>query len=249
MARWAAPYLRGGVLALIAGAAALPILHSGEARAAGTAYAVDTAETTEPGGCKIESWISLASNRDFFGAVNPACGVELFAQFEFSMQVNRARSDGEWSTGIAPKAKMKLVPTAIGSWGWAATVTTSHDVITGENTSVQFALPGTLRLSEIARININPGVLFDRTTGRQYFTYGLGLDLRTSDNVWTLTTEAFGQIGSAGDEGSLTRPRFQVGVRWRPIDRFSVDMIYGRNITGENANWITVGTTIRFPPR
>ena len=25
------------------------------------------------------------------------------------------------------------------------------------------------------------------------------------------------------------------------------DLIYGRNITGENANWITLGTTIRFP--
>jgi hypothetical protein len=22
---------------------------------------------------------------------------------------------------------------------------------------------------------------------------------------------------------------------------------YGRNITGENANWITLGTTVRFP--
>jgi len=35
-----------------------------------------------------------------------------------------------------------------------------------------------------------------------------------------------------------------------PADEiFSVDIIYGRNITGENANWITIGTTIRFPCR
>jgi nucleoid-associated protein YgaU len=59
----------------------------------------------------------------------------------------------------------------------------------------------------------------------------------------------FGQVGSAFEEGHLTTPRYQVGVRWRPIDQFSVDVIYGRNITGENANWITVGTTIRFPPK
>jgi hypothetical protein len=26
-----------------------------------------------------------------------------------------------------------------------------------------------------------------------------------------------------------------------------MDVIYGRNILGENANWITVGTSIRFP--
>jgi hypothetical protein len=25
-------------------------------------------------------------------------------------------------------------------------------------------------------------------------------------------------------------------------------VIYGRNIQGENANWLTIGTTIRFPP-
>ena len=29
--------------------------------------------------------------------------------------------------------------------------------------------------------------------------------------------------------------------------KHQVDVIYGRNITGENANWITLGTTIRFP--
>jgi hypothetical protein len=36
-------------------------------------------------------------------------------------------------------------------------------------------------------------------------------------------------------------------VRYRPNEIFSVDLIYGRNIMGENANWITIGTTIRFP--
>jgi hypothetical protein len=36
-------------------------------------------------------------------------------------------------------------------------------------------------------------------------------------------------------------------LRWRPIDRFSMDVILGRNITGENANWITLATSIRFP--
>ena len=165
------------------------------------------------------------------------------------MQVNRTRSDGDWSTGITPKAKMKLVPTAIGSWGWAATVTPSYDAISGNNTSVAFALPGTLRVSETVRINLNAGMLWDRVMDRRYATYGLGLDVRTSDNVWTLTTEVFGQLGTALADSAATQPRFQVGVRWRPIDEFSIDVIYGRNITGEDSNWITVGTTVRFPPR
>jgi hypothetical protein len=27
-----------------------------------------------------------------------------------------------------------------------------------------------------------------------------------------------------------------------------MDLILGRNITGENANWITLATSLRFPP-
>jgi hypothetical protein len=45
----------------------------------------------------------------------------------------------------------------------------------------------------------------------------------------------------------VVRPRFQTGVRYRPDEIVSVDLIYGHNINGENANWITLGTTIRFP--
>src|SRR5438105_3660730 len=65
-------------------------------------------------------------------------------------------------------------------------------------------------------------------------------------NVWTLTAEVFGLLGRA-ETAPETQPRLQAGLRWRPIDRFSMDFIYGRNITGENANWITIATSIRFP--
>jgi hypothetical protein len=61
----------------------------------------------------------------------------------------------------------------------------------------------------------------------------------------TFTAEVFGQSGAA-EESSVIRPRFQAGLRWRPIDEFSIDVIYGRNIAGENANWITIDTVIRF---
>ena len=44
----------------------------------------------------------------------------------------------------------------------------------------------------------------------------------------------------------MTQPRFQAGIRWRPIDAVSFDIIYGRNLTGENANWLTLVSTVRF---
>jgi hypothetical protein len=137
---------------LLFGVAATSAL-SEKARAAGAAYVVDTADVSEPGACKVESWISTASNHDFFAATTPTC---------------------------------------------------------------------------------------------HYATYGAGVDWRTPDNVWTLTAEVFGQLGARQDAIGVTEPRFQVGLRWRPIDDFNVDLIYGRNIYGENANWITLATVVRF---
>jgi hypothetical protein len=101
----------------------------------------------------------------------------------------------------------------------------------------------------VVRVNLNAGWLWDRIADRHYLTYGAGVDWRTPDNVWTLTAEVFGQLGNIPEDTArtLVQPRFQLGLRWRPIDRFSMDVIYGRNITGENANWITLATSIRFP--
>ena len=86
------------------------------------------------------------------------------------------------------------------------------------------------------------------SVGAIYFSYGIGVDWRTPDNVWTLTAEVFGQTGAAAEIASVAQPRFQTGLRWRPIDRWNVDLIYGRNIQGENAHWITLATIVRFPP-
>jgi hypothetical protein len=223
------------------------IFISTDAWSAGAAYAVDTAEVSEVGACKVESWVSSASNHDFFAAIAPACVVRLFRPVEVSVQLNRARSDDEWSTGATPKLKANLLPSGIGQWGLAFAAGGSFDLITRENTGAFAYVPATLRLSEVVRINVNAGWQLDRTIDRHYFTYGAGFDWRTRDNVWTLTGEVFGQAGVA-ETSSLVQPRFQVGLRYRPVDRFNIDLIYGRNITGENSNWITLATAIRFSP-
>ena len=95
------------------------------------------------------------------------------------------------------------------------------------------------------RINLNGGWLWDRMADRHYFTYGAGFD-------WKFTDTCSGPSKRSGRPARRTmpgaiRPRFQTGMRYRPNEIFSVDLIYGHNITGENANWITLGTTIRFP--
>src|SRR5712664_4051534 len=232
-------------IAFVAMAAISAGLTAGEAQAANGAYAVDSADISEVGSCKVESWLSTATNTDFSAVANPSCVVNPFKPVELSLLANRSRNEGDLSTTIAPKAKTNFVPTGIGRFGVAAYAGGSFDALTGENLTAFAVVPATYRFSETMLINLNGGWLWDRTVDRHYLLYGVGFDWKFTDLLqWTI--EAFGQAG-ASDVPSVVRPRFQTGVRYRPNEIFSVDVIYGRNIMGENANWITIGTTIRFP--
>jgi len=232
---------------ITAAIAALVALATPDARAANGAYAVDAADISEVGSCKVESWMSAATNTDFAAVANPSCVVDPFRPIELSLQTIRSRSDGDWSTTIAPKAKTNFIPTGIGRWGLSAYGGGSFDAATGEALTAFAVIPATFRLSETMRVNLNGGWLWDRTVDRHYLTYGIGFDWKFTDTLqWTI--EAYGQAG-ASEVASAVQPRFQTGVRYRPNEIFSVDVIYGHNITGENANWITIGTTIRFPCR
>ena len=161
------------------------------------------------------------------------------------MFTSRARSDGEWSNTIQPKAKTNIVPDRHRQgrlFNLRRRLLRRPD--RGKPTAFA-VIPATYRLSETMRINVNGGWLWDRSVDRHYLLYGIGFDWKFTETLqWTI--EAFGQAGQS-DTPSVVQPRFQTGVRYRPSEIFSVDLIYGRNITGENANWITLGTTIRFP--
>src|SRR6478609_2448845 len=98
-------------------AAAAVSLLANAARAANGAYAVDAADISEVGSCKVESWISAATNTDFSAVANPSCAVNIFRPVELSLQTVRSRSNGEWSTTIAPKAKWNFIPTGVGRFG------------------------------------------------------------------------------------------------------------------------------------
>jgi len=217
----------------------------GIARAANGAYAVDAADISEVGSCKIESWLQAATNTDFSAVANPSCAVNIVRPVELSLQSVRSHSDGDWSNSIAPKAKWNIAPTGIGRLGYSFYAGGSFDALSGENLTAFAVVPATYRLSENMRINVNAGWLWDRTVDRHYLTYGVGFDWKFTEVLqWTI--EAFGQAGAA-DTPNVVRPRFQTGVRYRPNEIFSVDLIYGHNIMGENASWITIGTTFRFP--
>src|SRR4029453_8665525 len=98
----------GHITAAVA-AGILAWLPAGAARAANGAYAVDAADIGEAGSCKVESWLSSGSNTDFMAVPNPSCVVNPFQPVELSAFTSHARSDGEWSTTIQPKAKTNIV--------------------------------------------------------------------------------------------------------------------------------------------
>lgn len=214
--------------------------------AAGTAYNVDTSEVAE--GCKLEAWSSFAKNRDLLAAFSGACGLNLYNPTELAMQFDRSRSDSDWASAITPKVKIKLKESDIGVFGLAVSTFGTFDAATGENTSFTFLVPSTIRLSSQARVNFNLGYMRDRLLQRDFFAYGAGIDIRTQQNNWIATAEVFGYAGNIDDTTarSVARPRAQLGLRWRPIDAWSADILYGRNLNGENSHWITFATAYRF---
>src|SRR2546429_1658941 len=142
---------------LVATAAISSLLAAGDARAANGAYAVDAADISELGSCKVESWMSAATNADFSAVANPSCVVDIFKPVELSLLTNRVRSEGDWSTTVAPKAKTNLVPTGIGKFGFSLYAGGSFDALTGEGFTAFAVVPATYRLSETMRINPNGG--------------------------------------------------------------------------------------------
>ena len=229
--------------------AAAPLFVPERARAAGSAYQVDTGLISSPGSCKVDSWASFAGNGDVFAAATPACVFDLGKAVEFSSQFSRFRSGGEWTTAAAPKVKTNIVPGgAIGEWSVAVSASAAYDATARELAGFALTVPATLRLTDNARINVNAAYLRGLSPGRDLFGDGVGVDVRTSDNVWTVTGEVFGALGAGREDdarGEL-RPRFQLGLRYRPVDEFNIDLIYGRNLLGESSNWITLATTVRF---
>jgi hypothetical protein len=226
---------------LVAGVVLLPA----HAIAAGGAFVVDDVEIGKPGDCKVESSASFASNHDFLGVVSPACVVNLGRPVELGFSLARSRSDGEWGTALVLKGKTNISPVGPGSLGLAISGATAFDLLTGENSASQVNIPVTFQIIEQFKINLNAGWLYERQENLHWFTYGAGFEWSLVKPV-TLIGEVFGLVGQRVEPSARTDPRGQIGLRFTPVDNLDIDVIYGRNIAGENAHWGTVGVNLRF---
>ncbi len=209
------------------------------AYAAGGAYAVDDAAIGNVGECQIESWVAAASNGNVVGVTQPACVVKLGVPVEFTTTLQGVRIDGEWATLGGLQIKFILLPMDPNNFAIALVLNTLQDVTKGTNVTFVNA-PVTLKVRDDFRFNLNSGWLHDSIHDTNHFTWGAGFewDFRKQ---WTAIAEIYGQTGH------LSSPRAQAGLRFAPTKDVDLDLIYGHNIAGENASWITAGLTVRFP--
>jgi hypothetical protein len=143
---------------------------------------------------------------------------------------------------------MNLLPVETGRVGLAIAGGLDIDLVTGENTGVFTFVPVTIPLSDAVRFNLNAGWLYERPDDLHWLTWGASVEW-TFAKAATLIAEVFGQAGHDVLPASVRNPRFQAGVRFLALDNVDIDVIYGRNITGEDANWITLGLNVRFDAR
>jgi hypothetical protein len=215
-----------------------------EARAANGAVAVDDTDIDPVGICKVDSWASFADNRDRFGFVSPGCVFNFGVPTDLTFGLARARSDGEW--GSAATVKVRTLRMESGKASILFSAAAAYDITNGELSDVLINIPVTFEVLENFKINLNAGWLHNRPSDLHWATWGAGFDWSVNDRI-SIIGEAFGLVGDRDPDRPHARdPRAQLALRFKPNENLDFDVIYGRNIYGESAHWITVGMNVRF---
>ena len=143
---------------------------------------------------------------------------------------------------LVTKGKVNLIPVEPNKVGLALIAGTAFDLVNRALDAGFVTVPLTWQLHEQFRVNLNAGWLWERSADLHVAAWGAGFEWNFVKPL-TLIGEVFGFAGGPNPD-----PRFQVGLRYTPLEAFDIDVIYGRNLIGEQANWITVGLNVRFNP-
>jgi hypothetical protein len=217
----------------------IPVPKAGAARLGGP-YFVDDAEIGKVGSCEVESWNSSAGNGDRISVFSPACVVNFGAPVELGTNLVDARSDGNGISTISLTAKTVPIPIGPSGFGLALSGAVVYDPFQHAASGAIFTVPVTFDLSEKLRLNINVGAQYNADPALLFATGGVGVSWNFADQ-WSIISEMFAIVGPG-----TTNPHFQSGIRYSPTKNVDWDVIYGRNLTGEQANWITLALTFRI---
>jgi hypothetical protein len=207
----------------------------------GGAYYVDDAEIGKPGSCEIESWSSFAANGDRIAVFSPACVLNLGRPVELGTNIVNLRSDAQGDTIATLTAKTVPIPIGPSGFGLAIAGAIIYDPGHQTGNGVIVNVPMSFDFSKRLRVNLNLGAQYNDGDPRGLFaTGGAGVSWNFVDQ-WSVISEVFAIMGPG-----QSNPRFQSGIRYSPTKNIDWDLIYGRNLTGEGANWITLALTVRL---
>jgi len=208
----------------------------------GGAYYVDDAEIGKSGSCEIETWSSFARTGDRIAVFSPACVVDVGRPVELGTNLVDLRSDGQEDVLSTLTAKTVPIPIGRNGFGLAIAGAVVYDPLNQTGSGLIVNVPLTFEFNKDFRVNLNFGGQYYSGGDPHglYGTAGVGASW-TFVPHWSVISEVFALMGPG-----QTNPRFQSGLRYSPTKDIDLDVIYGRNLLGEGANWITLGLTVRI---
>lgn len=213
-------------------------LVAAEARASGP-YRVDDSAITPAGTGQVEGWLSLSHDTEVLNLV-PATTFTALPTVEWTLAFNGTRLADTARTDVAVQAKWQLVSEEVHPVGIALTGNISTDT--------RFRGPVTLFGYAAATWNVTDQLMLHGNVGwtgtpdsaeESALTWGARAEAAIVPGRLAFHAEAFGT--STAGEG------FQIGLR--PTNRsgnFDLELIFGRNLSGERNNWVTLGFAVRF---
>jgi len=213
-----------------------------KAHAAGGSYVVDDGAVNDPGQCNSDVWYT--SNRHDRSTnstvLDTACTFQGLPGFQWGLTAQRDRSEGDTLNLLSPQLKAQLLANKDLGIEMAFT-TTGHFALDRGHAfdGADFTIPFTYQPFEALRINVDAGWTHAYNDGDQQhaWTWGTGFEYTVVDSL-TLIAERYGQQG--GDQSWQAGPRLHLGPN---VD---IDLVLGRNLTGDRDQWLTTGATFRF---
>ncbi|KZN19433.1 MULTISPECIES: hypothetical protein [Pseudomonas] len=213
-----------------------------KAHAAGGAYVVDDAAINAPGECNIDAWYqSGRHNHSSSNAVlSQDCTLKGLPNLQLGAAIQHSRDDGDSETQLSPQFKTLLFSREdLGIQ--LALAGSAHFTFNRDHTfdGADLNLPFTYQPIEALRLNVNAGWAHAYDDGEQNhrWTWGTGVEYDLARSL-TLVAERYGQQG--GEQAWQAGPRLHIG------ERVDVDLLVGRDLTGERDQWLTTGATVRF---
>ena len=213
-----------------------------KAQAAGGAYVVDDGAINAPGECNVDAWYSAHrhAGSTHNSSLSPACTFSAMPAVQWGAALSRAADAGKGETQISPQAKVQVLSRqdvglelaiAVG----AHVALDRHHGLDGADLNI----PLTWQPLDALRLNLNAGWSHAYNDGDQQhrLTWGTGFEYQLAEKL-TLIGERYGQEG--GEQAWQAGPRLHIG------EFVDVDLLVGRSLIGDRAQWLTTGATLRF---